>query len=458
VATDGSSAEYIVISQKPRPRRLVRGFENQDELVQGILATAPTARQIRQLTEVRQAEWDILVTDVPLFASGGAQARTQSAVSRHLCVIYVAEKDFAGIIEDVLVDQKPHREMVYVEPDHVSGELHRQRALPARIVPLARALEPVAADRVDHPHFYVSRLHGDAPTELIIEPFLVTGGGKVLAGRYLRSASSETWLLPSDVTHLASWVETALAEWHQLNPDRFPGLPDWSTTARWMTSAEKAISNELSELNRSREHLLRQLEGERAAADNYERSLLTTQSEPLVNAVIRALTELGFTVKNADAEAGRRDHLEDLHVEDTDAPGWLAIAEVKGYTKGAKTEALIQLMRFQMRFLQRTGSAPLASWYIGNQFLGQDPASRQPFLHGKDDDIAAFGAAGGLIIDTVALFGLLMSVRNGDRTAEQAREMLRTSTGLLSLDPWIEPVCDGVEGGVEMTRVPSGLR
>jgi hypothetical protein len=47
--------------------------------------------------------------------------------------------------------------------------------------------------------------------------------------------------------------------------------------------------------------------------------------------------------------------------EDPDAPGWVALAEVKGYSNGGKTDALQQLARFSRRYSLRTGASILSS-------------------------------------------------------------------------------------------------
>jgi hypothetical protein len=216
-----------------------------------------------------------------------------------------------------------------------------------------------------------------------------------------------------------------------------------------MTRTERLLAAQLRELADERENVLRQLAEREAtlrtdlreatsAADHYERALLTTQSAELVRAVHRTLEELGFGVIDADTTAEPDDHLEDLRITDPDAPGWVALAEVKGYTKGAKTEALTQFLRFNARYVEQNGTLPSASWYIVNQFLARDPSTRQPALHGKDGDVAAFAAASGLVIDTVALFKLLWQVQNHSITAERARKHLRTSTGRLALSALID--------------------
>ncbi|MFE4058380.1 hypothetical protein ACFXP3_19175 [Streptomyces sp. NPDC059096] len=145
--------------------------------------------------------------------------------------------------------------------------------------------------------------------------------------------------------------------------------------------------------------------------------------------MILALQSLGFLVTDADEQAAPDDHLEDLHIEDADNPDWIALGEVKGYTRGARTEGMTQFIRFSMRYAARTGKIADANWYIVNQFLGRDPSNRQRALHGKDEDVAAFGEGCGLVIDTVELFKLLSAVAEEELTQQEARNLLTGSFG-----------------------------
>jgi hypothetical protein len=154
----------------------------------------------------------------------------------------------------------------------------------------------------------------------------------------------------------------------------------------------------------------------------------------LVRAVIRALGEIGFVVVDADATADPSEHLEDLRISDPDAPNWIALGEVKGYTKGAKTEGITQFIRFSTRYAKEAGRGPDSMWYIVNQFMKRDPAERQRVLHGNDGDVSAFADNGGLVLDTVQLFHLLNHVRTGKISAEEGRRRLRESVGLFSLE------------------------
>ena len=238
-------------------------------------------------------------------------------------------------------------------------------------------------------------------------------------------------------------MRAALAEWARIAPDRFPGIPDWSDEWEWRTHLERQHAAALDalaaerqrfndELDQRTSRIRAQLDDARSRADLYERALLTTDSDQLVHAVIEAFRELGFSVIDVDQQAAPGDKLEDLHITDSDQPGWLALAEVKGYTKGVSTTAFQQLARFSKRYLQRTGGQPDAEWYIANQFRTRDPAVRQPILHGKDEDVRTFAADGGLVVDTVVLFRVLDLVRSGQITSADARAQMRASSGVLT--------------------------
>ncbi|MCP2247702.1 hypothetical protein LX86_006467 [Lentzea aerocolonigenes] len=269
---------------------------------------------------------------------------------------------------------------------------------------------------------------------------MLTGDGKILAGRYKRSVASEAWLLPAGTPDPEKWVRLALTHWRQMAPEIFPGVPLWSESETWSTTTEVSIRQEIAELDRKRtdylaeiaaaeQSLRSRLRDAKACADEYERALLTSQSDELKFAVIRSLRELEFVVVDADQTAKDGDHLEDLHISVPDTPGWIALGEVKGYTKGAKTEALTQFLRFNARYMQENGRLPDSCWYIVNQFLGRDPSSRPLTLNGKDEDVNAFAGAGGLVLDTKELFTLLMQARDGSISLSKAREILRTTTG-----------------------------
>ena len=61
--------------------------------------------------------------------------------------------------------------------------------------------------------------------------------------------------------------------------------------------------------------------------------LLTEQGEALSAAVRDALREIGLVVRDMDEEHAGDDLLEDLRASPLDRPEWVALVEVKGYTR-----------------------------------------------------------------------------------------------------------------------------
>lgn len=443
--------EPRVFNTDPRPRMIIRGFHSDPDIVKRLAALAPTHIHVDSLCEANQAEWDVLVTDERLDEERSTPFGQYShcTVAGHLYVVYRAPAPGTQIIEG---DGGRWSGDIRREWNHIRRELRRSADIPPRIQPLLAQLEPVLRQRSSHEHF-ISKRHlapgpraGHTKSRLAtppLSPFAETADGRILAGRYERSPTAEAWLLPSDVPDLVTWVSAALAEWHTRDRDRFPGSPEWSRQPAWATLDERQLLSDLDAVRTEREATLERLdEREREltrvltetqqAADTYERALLTANDDPLVQAVLRALTELGFSVTDADLDPGRVEKLEDLRVEDATAPGWVALVEVKGRGKGAKTGALTQFLRFERRYRNQTGRQPSALWYVANQFKDRDPATRQKILQGNEADVSNFADDGGLVLDTVELFQLLDAVRSGRTTADEARRALRETTGRFS--------------------------
>ena len=454
-----------LLNQSPRPRILVIGFDNahgRTELISELKALAPTVEAAPNLTAVRHAEWDVVVTDRPFmrdFITDRAPVRGvgMSPVPREMNIIYrVDHTDYAAGSLDV--SDGTYARRVTRASGRRGRELRRPSGLPETIAALTKELlEPVCGGRESHEVFTIVGSAGASVADILgggprsapkpvtadtyeLQPFLMLADGGVLAGRYRRTAKSEAWLLPHDVEHLVPWVKLALGEWHRVDPERFPGQPGWSEDWTWQTPEEDDLRRRAEEVERERVAILSdlakreaeiaaELEVVSAAADQYERGLLTLQNDELVAAVRWALTEIGFDVEDSDTLARPGDYLQDMVVRDSELPEWVVLGEVKGYTKGAKTEVVAQFTRFAMRYVSEHGREPNALWYLVNQFLGRDPNERQPALHGKDDDVKAFAELGGLVIDTVQLFRLLMAVRRRTITSWAARSGLRDQTG-----------------------------
>jgi hypothetical protein len=87
---DSEYAE-VIINQSPRPRLLVYGLEGRKDVVDEVMSLCPTSRRCERLSEVRQAEWDLLITDRAIWANH-AQFGPMSIVDDHMCGIYCVRK------------------------------------------------------------------------------------------------------------------------------------------------------------------------------------------------------------------------------------------------------------------------------------------------------------------------------------------------------------------------------
>ncbi|WP_454789802.1 hypothetical protein [Mycolicibacterium lutetiense] len=246
----------------------------------------------------------------------------------------------------------------------------------------------------------------------------------------------EVIYLPERCVPSRAWITLAFERWAVQRPDTFPAKVDWTTSPVWMSPSELAKSDLLSkakhELQAETARLEKalagaeaDLESERSKADAADRLILTGTGDDLVGAVANLLRELGFEVEDRDA-TGQPEKLEDLRVRTAD---FVAIAEVKGYTKGGSSSDLMKLYRFVKLFVKETGDFPSAQWYIVNQFRNSDPGTRPQLLVNQDSTVEEFGKDDGLAIDTRSLFRLRRDVSDGKIGREDASAMLIQARG-----------------------------
>lgn len=274
---------------------------------------------------------------------------------------------------------------------------------------------------------------GDGATWFARDP-----DGTLIAGSYATVSGGRVWCVPFLPEHPDRWLAAALSEWHKVRPDVFPDRDPWRQRPQWMSRPEldamariEDAETELEALITTRraaiETLGDTLRSAQSEADQGVRRLLTAQGDSeLTAAVVQALTSFGFSVENRDDSVPKGTaKQEDLRVT---PPGeGTGIAEVKGYTRGAKQSDLLKITKYATMFERETGQPPARQWYVCNQFLATDPDSRPDILAGADDDLAEFGTDGGVVIDTRELFKLIRSVEDGRITAEEARASLWNS-------------------------------
>lgn len=113
---------------------------------------------------------------------------------------------------------------------------------------------------------------------------------------------------------------------------------------------------------------------------------------------------------------------------------WTALVEVKGYVGAAKSNDLNQVTRAAVAFAMTERRAPDALWYVPNPERNTDPGQRAVALAGREDDLTAFAENhDGCLIDTRELFRLRQDMATGQMSAEDARAVLKSARGRLTL-------------------------
>lgn len=420
-----------IIGSRPRPRVLISGDFSDDEL-KGIQDLVPTSKVVDSPAKVLESEWDLLV----IRKGGSASA---AGFSGHLFVVSFGSA-IGGIVtkkENILtvsIAELSRKTLAtqFVIPDGLPAEV--AGLVERSLVPKLRRREENAALSL---RFLAHIPWGSHDALSHVQPFITTTEPEILAVSFSRREGSAAWLLPAFADPV-SWVAAALSVWSRDYPDVFPTDPGWRSREEWMTQPERELLSRQREFELRRNSALRQLASEaaslekeaqaaRAAADNGRRRLLTAQGRELVEAVIDALQTLGFEVQDRDEDTPPNDRLEDLWVTAPNVDDeWIAIAEVRGYAKGATVGDLIRITgRFSKRFRQSKGRDPSRQWYIVNHNLREDPSARPLVLDTNPNEVIAFGEDNGLIIDTRLLFRAVESTSSKD----EIQQSLMRGTG-----------------------------
>lgn len=429
-----------VFGNRPRPWILADYIERDSDVGQALLRVSPT---VAFLASNQPIDQQVRQTDFDAYVSIGNHRRA----APHLSVL-----QFGGDGQlDAWEVRSPERRnsttatrglMCAGQAGRLTGP---DDAAPEVVSSLARSLARHLLGV--RPRFVLfSSVHRGFSPMRPITAFVREEDGNPCAGYWHRGNDDgpQWWWLPEDTPERDQWVFAAFAAWRKVDPERFPAPPDWTQDPEWSTASELTARASLEEYRREtatilaqrmeEDHKLRRVvEDERARADSRERRLLTASGDPLKDQVSDVLIELGFAVVDSDAlEANQAEKLEDLRVSDG---AWTALVEVKGYTKGAKTNDLQKFTRPVGRYVRDTGREPDALWYIVNQEAGSDPGQRRPPLTSNPDDVESFGEDGGLVIDTVELFRLQRSVHLGTISKDAARAMLMPATGIFTFTP-----------------------
>lgn len=246
--------------------------------------------------------------------------------------------------------------------------------------------------------------------------------------------------LPNITQRPADWLRLFLDLVAVIDPGSVPPDTEWKTSERWSPPEVSGFLQDLQALTDEHAKAISEFQGRELAlneqlkqaarrADEGSGRLLTADGDDLTAAVLEAFTDLGFIVRDMDdhhdEKAGAK--LEDLRVDDVSVPDWHCIAEVKGYTKGAKVNDVSQITgRPVAAFTKETGDFPSTVWHIVNAWRGTSPSTR-PVAIPNDDDLKPLTDAAGALIDTRDLFEAWRDVQAGKVEADAVRESLHSA-------------------------------
>ena len=221
------------------------------------------------------------------------------------------------------------------------------------------------------------------------------------------------------VTDLAAWFQAFLGDVHELNPGRVPQPPTrFSSPSAWYTPEEREWAQRIAEIQGGIEQLQNEhqeaeakLAAARERANAGIRRCLWADGDDLEGSIGDILKELGFNVRYMDAETKPGEpKREDLRLTVPDRDGWEAIAEVKGYPAGTRTNDARQIREHRDLYISEAGRQPDLTLWIANTYKSvEDPSSRP--LPGNDvgQKAADIGAVHVLAADLYRLWSLVQA-------------------------------------------------
>lgn len=283
-------------------------------------------------------------------------------------------------------------------------------------------------------------------------PLLSERDGHLIAGVITFADCAPFWSLPAQTADQLRWVKFFLDVQKRERTKDFPadqvGLTDDYRTPEELATrrAIKEHKAETTRLELQRKRMLQtldeELERRQQEADAGDRRLIWGTGNDLTDRVASVLRGFGFDVEDRDvhAEQHQVNAMEDLRVTYPGAPmdgdtgrPWVALAEVKGYTRGAKANDLNKIGKYVRNYVRENGAYPSKQWYVVNALLKQAPHLRQQPLASSPESLEMFAGSGGLLLDTRNLFRLKRQVDAGEITKEQAAHQLMSQTGRFEL-------------------------
>ena len=244
---------------------------------------------------------------------------------------------------------------------------------------------------------------------------------------------------------LAAWFRAFLADVHELDPARVPQPPPRLTNpSNWYTPEERSLAQQIAtiqknidQLQQERLNLEAQLTAASEHADADKRRCLWADGDDLVDAVENILKEVGFSVRNMDAEIQPGEpKREDLRLTIASRDGWEAIAEVKGYAAGSRTSDTRQIREYRDRYIKEEGNEPDMTLWIANTHKSvEDPSARPRPSNDVEQRSDIIDAVHVLAAD---LYRLWVLVQEGRLEQSQAiQHLIDTPPGL-----WLPPILE----------------
>ncbi|WP_133162848.1 hypothetical protein [Arthrobacter glacialis] len=443
----------------PRPRVLVQGLT--DEEIEIIRPLAGSLRAVESFYDVHAEEHDVLIITDANFTEGGR--------AFHRRIVFAAKPEpfeagpylptssgYSGRSRPNTKVRTQFKPSLGIEVTPFAREQGLESLVRRSCVPTTGATytgfnTPVWPERTSH-----ALVRERLSSPLTLAAFLERDNPDL-------GPDSALWLPDSARSALKEWVAFAFARWRSTEPDVFPESAEWMSSNDWASLDEIDLRRQLTEFNGLQARLHEQAENERlrltdaiAIAEQEGQSwrhLISETGDQLVAAVKNALELFEFTVIDSDdlpQHKGKK--REDLRVSDGD---WIALVEVKGYRRAAKSNDLQQVSSASVAFAVDEGRAPDALWYVPNVYRDVDPAQREVALVGREDDLVAFGENHkGCLIDTRDLFALRQRVVLGQITSADARAELKTAVSRYSIDAGVSGLRTTANTNGASTTVP----
>ena len=314
-------------------------------------------------------------------------------------------------------------------------------AVAAQCLPIYRGLADKLAEELSGAEGPPPIVTVSGTGELLRQPVLLNSSGHPVALRMQWTnrdwgGSSElpevdvvALYLPA-VSDLAHWFRAFLTDISELDPQRVPVAPSpLNDPFLWYTPEEAVHAGRISEIEREIERLEDQRQGveqelARASqtADATIRRAIWQAGDDLVDAVSEILEDIGFTVERMDeAKQPHEAKYEDLRLTLAALPDWAAIVEVKGYTKGIRTNDAKQVRMHKERYIAETRREPDLTLWLANPFRELDPSDRPQPDSNVDSTSEVIGA---VCLLTTDLYQLWRIVRQGDRKPDEIAQQL----------------------------------